>query len=131
MFGLGFQELLLVVLIVGIMFFVGPGIFHLVLRAGLAILKAPIRVLVALWIVQTVFVTLKETRPNMLASEFVIAVMVIAVLTIPQVALQFVWLWIAGSVVRFVGLTRLGTAWRDMASLFWQSLRRRRTTETN
>ncbi len=50
MYGFGYQELLLLVVLPGILLLVGPAITYVVLLVGMMLLRSPRRVLIALWI---------------------------------------------------------------------------------
>jgi len=116
MFGLGYQELLLLLVMVAILLVIGPAVFYLIVWVCLRALKAPRRVLVALWILDTVVTLLGENLNIILA--------VLAVLLSPFIiAMQFALLWVAGSLWHLVGWPTLGDRFRNMATLHFRSLR--------
>jgi len=123
MFGLTFQELGLIILICLALFFLDAGLFYLAVLACRKLLKSELRVWIALCILGAVVsftssVTFGEVElGDIRAAGRAIASAPVAVFS------EFAWLWAMGYVCRLIGLRRLGTAWRDMATLHFQALR--------
>ncbi len=116
MFGLGFQELLLLfILLVGFLF-LNPGAFYLLSLIGLKLLKSPRLVLLAFWVLAAIY---EFTRASQLSTNLLMESLFIIPLGL---ALQLAWLWLVGLLWQWVGPSRLGTAWRKMASLYFHSL---------
>jgi hypothetical protein len=109
MFGLGYQELLLIVVILFMYVTLIPGVFYLLVYVLLWMLKSPRLVLLALWLLGIVY---GIAAPNL----------TLAILAPVGIALAFAWLWFAGLVWQRIGLVRIGTVWRGMASLHFRSL---------
>ena len=118
MFGLGYQEFLLLIVATAILLVFAPAVFYLLVWVCLRVLKSPLRVLVALWILDTMVALLGELEN--LNIIFVVGVVLLSPLTI---AMQFIVLWVAGSIWRLVGLSTIGDKWRNMAMLHFRSLR--------
>jgi hypothetical protein len=110
MFGLGYQELLLIVIILALLLFVTPGLFYLLVYVLLWALKSPRLVLIALWFLGVIY--------GLVTSDVSTAIFAPV-----GVMLNFAVLWLAGCLWQRIGLSRLGSRWREMASLHFRSLR--------
>jgi hypothetical protein len=117
MFGLGFQELLLVGVILVLFVFVNPAISYTILLLGLKILKSPGRVLIAFWVLGIVFSV--ATSHGDTTRAFMTALFA----TPFSMAIQFGWLWLMGCLWQKIGLSRPGSAFRNMALLYFKALR--------
>src|SRR5215470_9602979 len=98
MFGLGYQEFLLLIVATAILLVFAPAVFYLLVWVCLRVLKSPLRVLIALWILDTMVALVGEL--GNLNIIFVVGVVLLAPSTI---AMQFIVLWVAGSIWRLVG----------------------------
>jgi hypothetical protein len=115
-FGLGYQELILVVIILGVALLLYPAVFYLFVLIGVKVSRSPRLALLALWIIGACYVLVQAGGVNI---EAVIEVVLVPI----GLALQLVWLWLMGCLWQRVGLSRLGNAWRSMASLCFNALR--------
>ena len=126
MFGLSFQELGLIILICFALFFLNAGLFYLVVLACRRLLKSELRVWIALCILSAAL-SFPTTVAFSMADLGAIRAAGKAIAFAPvTVASEFAWLWMMGFICRFVGLRRLGAAWRDMATVHFQALRIKR-----
>jgi len=121
MFGFGAQEFLLL-LMLALILFSGPGLFYILVWIGLNLLKSPRRVLVALWILNIAFALFKEAE-GLNTIGVVILIVIMAILAPLFVAFQFAWLWLAGWLWQLVGWRHLGTSWREMAATHFRALK--------
>jgi len=121
MFGLTFHELGLIVLICLALLFLQAGVFYVMVFACGKLLKSELRVWIALCILSAVvYFTSTFGETELGATRAAATALAQAPFT---VAADFAWLWAMGSICRLMGLRRLGTAWRDMATLHFQALR--------
>ena len=129
MLGLGHQELLLIIVIFLLVLVVFPGIFYLVVYLALTLFKSPRRVLVALWLLALVLAIGDAATSNRIGSP-IAGIVVVALLAPIQIVCSFVWLFVGGWLLQKVGLSTIGTRWREMAALHLGSLRVSRRTTT-
>jgi len=116
MFGIGFQELLLLVVLFVLYFLVLPAVTYLLASLFLGILKSPRRALLAFWLLAIVV--------SVLLYGADLGTFIGAVILAPLgIAFNVGCLWLMGSVWRGVGLSRMGTAWRDTATLLFRAVR--------
>jgi hypothetical protein len=118
MFGIGYQELLILVVLFALYLLVAPAVTYLLASLFLRILKSPRRVLLAFWLLAIVVAALTYSADRDL-SAFIGA----AILAPPGIAFSVGCLWLMGSVWRGVGLSRMGTAWRNTANLLFRAVR--------
>jgi hypothetical protein len=119
MFGLGFQELLIILILLVLFLVVLPTVTYpiasLFLRGfGLS----PRRSLLALWLLVVVYAAL------MYASDRDLNLFIGTVILGPVgIALNVGWLWLVGCFWRRVSLLRVGAAWRNTAALLFRAVR--------
>ncbi len=123
MFGLGYQELLLLIIMLALLLFVYPALFYLLVLLGMKTLKSPRRVWIALFILYSVLVFREVGAFGEISVAAFLATVMALLLSGLFVALAFAGLWLTGCLWRWLGLSRLGSAWRDMALFHFRALR--------
>lgn len=119
MFGIGFQELLIILVLLVVYLLLVPLVTYLIASLFLRGLKfSPRRALLACWLLAIIFAAVVYTVDRNLS-----AFIVTAIFAPLGIALNIGWLWLMGSLWRLVGLSRLGTTWRNMATLLFRAVR--------
>lgn len=126
MLGLGYQELLLLVIIAGMLLFVYPAILYAFSFVCLKVLKSPRYVLLVLWVLTTALI-LRNTDGASGPIDLAVTILTViaAVMGVVLLAAAFAWLWVMGWFLERIGITRLGAAWRDMSATHLRALRLR------
>jgi len=116
MFGIAYQELLILLVLFVLYLLLLPAVTYLLASLFLRILKSPRRALLAFWLLAIVVAAL------MYGSD--LATFIGAAILAPLgIAFNVGCLWLMGSVWRVVGLFRIGTAWRNTATLLFRAVR--------
>jgi hypothetical protein len=118
MFGIGYQELLVLVVLFALYLLVLPAVTYLLASLFLRILKSPRRALLAFWLLAIVVAALMYHADGDLGA-FIVAV----ILAPLGIAINVGCLWLMGGMWRGVGLSRMGTAWRNTATLLFRAAR--------
>jgi hypothetical protein len=116
MFGIGYQELLILVVLFVLYLLVLPAVTYLLASLFLRLLKSPRRALLAFWLLAVVVAALMYGAD---LGAFIGAV----VLAPLGIVFNVGCLWLMGGVWRGVGLSRMGSAWRNTATLLFRAVR--------
>jgi hypothetical protein len=119
MFGLGYQELLIILVIFTIFLFLNPVMMYVLSLLGLKTLRSPRRVVVAFWLLNILAVGF-ETSGD-LRAMFATAVLIAPI----TIALALGQLWVCGWVWQRIGFSRLGGKWQAMAKLLFTAVKPR------
>jgi len=119
MFGLGFQELLIILILLVLFLVVLPTVTYLIASLFLrGFGLSPRRSLLALWLLVVVYAAL------MYASDRDLNLFIGTVILGPVgIALNVGWLWLVGCFWSRVSLLRVGAAWRNTAALLFRAVR--------
>ena len=119
MFGLGFQELLIILLLLVLFLVVLPTVTYLIASLFLkGFGLSPRRSLLALWLLVVVYAAL------MYASDRDLNLFIGTVILGPVgIALNVGWLWLVGCFWWQVSLFRVGAAWQNTAALLFRAVR--------
>ena len=117
MFGLGYQELLIIMVLLVIVLFVQPFVTYLIASIFLKVLRlSSRRALLGFWLLAIVcaaFIYVGDRDLNLFIGT--------AILAPVGIALNVGWLWLAGCIWQRVSLFRVGTAWRNTAVLLFRA----------
>jgi hypothetical protein len=120
MFALGYQELLIVLVLLVIVLFVQPFVTYLIAALFLKVLRlSPRRALLGFWLLAVVCAALMYIG-NRDMNLFIGTVILAPV----GIALNVGWLWLTGCIWQRLSLFRVGTAWRNTAVLLFRATAR-------